>query len=270
MSGIENRSGKAPQFLASVVDQEAFDKAILLAKKGASKDDLIDLQSVVSLLPLRGVALEDSARRLKDLEKLGMKLTSDRLFALASTDLFVEKAQLVLTRRSDKLFLSGTLTIISTFLILLTAALFIAWQLKKPIDENVMRSVNALILRVFQATALSAFALVAVKYLVALARSFFHEATSLRERRHALRFGRLYVYLKRGEVDVELLQEAFQWNKETRTSFLDMKPEVVAETLLHKIVEVFTKTPPEVMKIAVDTFGKYVQSSIDKKKSDKA
>ena len=39
-----------------VVNQQALAEAIAFAKTGASNDDLVDLQSVVALLPVRGVA----------------------------------------------------------------------------------------------------------------------------------------------------------------------------------------------------------------------
>jgi hypothetical protein len=220
------------------------------AKGKADKHDLKDLEEVIALLPLRGKALSEAAHRLKPFEK---QLTDDQLFSLASTDLFVEKAQLVLTRRSNSLARFGAVTIICTFLILVLAASFIGVQLRAPLDERIVASVNALLLRIFQATAFSAFVLVGVKYLIALGRSFFHEAISLRERRHALRFGRLYVYLKKGKIDLEALEQAFQWNKESKTSFLDMKPEVVAETLLHKLIESIAKVPPETVKVILRT-----------------
>jgi len=232
-----------------------------------SRDDLRDLSEVVSMLPLRGFALEEAATRLRKLESKGIKLTEKQLFAIASTDLFVEKAQHVLTRRSKDLYRAGTFTVIVTFCLLLAAAFFIGYLILHGIPTDVLgyevilengtnvatNSTHALILRIFQATALSAMILVSAKFLIGLGRSFFHEAESLRQRRHALRFGRLYVYLKRGDVELDKLQEAFQWNKDVYTSYLDMKPEVVTETVIQKLIDSVTKAPTESVKSVTDT-----------------
>lgn len=211
----------------------------------SDRQDWNDLEAVTELLPLRDEALRVASDGLRAVYP---DLRADQVFALASTDLFVEKAQRVLTRRYRTLFAMGVVVTSLTLLILGLAVYLATAQLGHPVDPEVRGSNQALALRIFHATAFTAFLLVAVKLLVAMSRSFFHEALSLVERRHALRFGRLYVYLKKGEVEDEWLEEAFQWNKESRTSFLDMKPEVVAETLLHRIVEAFGKLPPETIK----------------------
>lgn len=75
----------------------------------------------------------------------------------------------------------------------------------------------------------------------------------LRQRRHALRFGRLYVYLNQGQVELDKLQEAFQWNKEVITSFLDMKPEVITETIIQKLIDAAAKSPTESIKAITET-----------------
>jgi len=201
-----------------------------------------DLDSVMDVLPKRDAALRAAFEGLRVVHD---GLTRDQLFALAATDLFVEKAQRVLTRRYHRLLAMGIIASIVTFGVLAFAVTVAFVQLRDPIDDNVLTSKYALVLRVFQATALAAFILVAVKLLISFSRSFFHEAITLVERRHALRFGRLYVYLRRGEVADSMLEEAFQWNKDARTSFLDIRPEAVAETLLHKTLDVLGGLPPE-------------------------
>jgi len=231
-----------------------------------SEDDLRDLSEVVSMLPLRGFALEEAAERLVKLESKGIKLTEKQLFAIASTDLFVEKAQHVLSRRSKNLYLAGSATVVVTFILLLITAIFISCLILKGVPLDILgyevnvrgevflvNSTHALILRIFQATALSALVLVGAKFLIGLGRSFFHEAESLRQRRHALRFGRLYVYLKRGDIELDKLQEAFQWNKDVYTSYLDMKPEVITETVIQKLIDAAAKSPAESIKAVTDT-----------------
>jgi hypothetical protein len=67
----------------------------------------------------------------------------------------------------------------------------------------------------------------AAGFLIYLSRSCFHEATILYNRRHALRFGRLFVYLKMsGELfDLKELETAFKWTDEYSTAFKELKPE---------------------------------------------
>lgn len=223
--------------------------------KLGSRIDQKDLDSVVGILPLREEALEEAINGLKRLKSIAQEvnLTDEQIFALASTDVFVEKAQRVLTRRSRSLYISGIISTSMTFFILGLSIYFIYLQVSAGIPETVIVSTQALIFRIFQSIALSAFVLVALKWLLTLSRSFFHEALSLLERRHALRYGRLFVYLKKGVVDDKMLIEAFQWNKETRTSFLDMRPEVISETLFHKVIDVIGKLPPETVKAIAET-----------------
>ena len=207
--------------------------------------DVRDLQHVIRLLPFREKALVEACNLLKDAHP---NLNEDERFALGSTDLFVEKAQLVLSRRAMALFIAGGLAVLCSVALLAASVYIIRYQLIAPVDPKLIDSNQVLALRIFQATALSAFILVGVKWLMALARNFFHEALSLHERRHALRFGRLYVYLVKGAVNEKRLEAAFQWNKESRTSFLDIKPELLADTLLHKAVSALGSLPPTTIK----------------------
>lgn len=247
---------------------------------------LVDLESVRAELPSRGNALNEAITRLKDLSVNAPGdpiLTQSELFRLGSTDLFVEKAQMVLTRRARWLYLAGGFTIFGTFLLILTTIGLIGYQgLNFPPEVlglvNLSKyatgqpgtevgnwvlvdGLNATIIKIFQGVALSAIALVGVKYLISLGRSFFHEGESLLQRRHALRFGRLYVYLKKGNVDLENLEKMFEWNKEIRTAYLDLHPEVVAETIFHRIVDSATKMPPESLRVVSEAFARATEKT---------
>jgi hypothetical protein len=225
--------------------------------------DRSDLERVKGLLPTRDEALgkaRDGLKRVYD------GLTDEQLFALAATDVFVEKAQFVLTRRSRLMYISGVVSIVLTALVLWFAAREVLIQIGEPLPtmgnldpkgsvvSTQILPMSVVILRIFQSTALSAALYVAVKLFVSLGRSFFHEALSLLERRHALRFGRLYVYLMKGVIeDEERLEAAFHWNKETRTSFLDMRSEIIAETLIQRVVTEVGKVVPAAVKIVAAT-----------------
>lgn len=230
-----------------------------------NRGDIKDLYHAKNIILTRNKVLKCAIKKLKEDTKQadgnGLKLEEDELFFLASTDLFVEKAQLVLTRRGRILIFAGVASILMAVALLtggfwigflpndVLYSLFLKWGV--PVQSQIHTEVYIFAFNVFKAIASSAYIYVSVKIFISLARSFFNEGLSLFERRHALRFGRLYLYLKKGKVSEEWLTEFFQWNKETKTSFLDMKPDVLTETLLHKLVGVFSdlgKLPPEILK----------------------
>ena len=154
-------------------------------------------------------------------------LEGDSLFRLAVVDLFVEKAQKVLTKRAIYMMLEGMFASLSAVIALSVLGVVIGLHLyAKPHDL----SDTQLIAQVVGAISLGAIVLVAVKYFIALARSFFHEAMVLLARRHALRFGRMYMYLNPSERRLDILSEAFNWNQVADSSFLDIKPSDIGQT----------------------------------------
>jgi len=154
-------------------------------------------------------------------------LDADSTFRLASADLFVEKVQTVLTRRARTMFIAGTVTSLLATGLLAMIAIYIALHTLKS-GESL--SDNQLILRITQAISLGAFVIVAVRYLISLARSFFHEAVALLSRRHSIRFGRLFLYLNPTQTNLDALIKAFDWNRGGDSSFLDIRPNELTET----------------------------------------
>ncbi|NTV60611.1 MAG: hypothetical protein HGA77_04810 [Chlorobiaceae bacterium] len=197
-------------------------------------------------------------------EKEMFLLTEEQMFSLSITDLFVEKAQAVLSRRGNFLIRAGAFTVFSAIMLLIFG--FFVAIFSQPLLDILQKYINSelkinikfdsvqtallgnkrsdgpwvlLLYYLIKTLGITAYIYICVKLLLSLARSFFHEGLSLFERRHALRFGRMYIYLKKGNVSEKWLERFFQWNKETKTSFLDMKPEVLTETLMHKLFGVF-------------------------------
>lgn len=141
--------------------------------------------------------------RLKDdSRKLGEELDRANAFQLAAADLFVEKAQVHLTQRADHYTVAGgmfafmALAIIA-FMIYVTGFVI---DVSKYLTGD---SWKLLILLVLKAAAVAGFAGAAIYFCASLSRAFFHEATTLYNRRHALRFGRMFVYLKFGASKTE-------------------------------------------------------------------
>lgn len=173
---------------------------------------------------------------------------------LAAADLFVEKAQAALTQRSRKLYWSGAAITFAAVILLGGAIAFAFSRLIAPHDANTKLGTQDLILAVFQALAFSAFIFVAVKYLIALSRSFFHEATHLLERRHALRFGRLWLYQNPKVPNIDDMMKAFNWNKETTSAFLDIRPEVMTRTIFNDVIDALAKLPTETASKLIDAY----------------
>ena len=194
-----------------------------------------EFEQLALQIKLRNDVLEKSQANLKNVVPTDTSSTdtssTEAVFRLAAVDLFVEKAQDVLTHRARNMVRAGIATSVGAVAALITLSVFIARHAGDvPYDHTL--NINVLVLRVVSAISLGAIVLVGVKYFVALARSFLHESVTLLGRRHALRFGRMYVYLNAGnkEMKLEDLREAFQWNIGGDSSFLDIKPEEIGKT----------------------------------------
>jgi len=183
--------------------------------------------------------------QLKALEIIRRKIgpitdANARTYALAATNLYVERAQKFITLRGRLLLGMGVLLSASILALLYETAVYIvkSFDLEKLPDEWPQA-----ILVLFHSISISAVALIGAYFLASIARACLHEGIALFQRRHALRFGRLYVYLKKGEIDFKELDAAFQWHEGVDTAFRDIKLDAFTRTLLHKFLE----TMPELV-----------------------
>ena len=77
------------------------------------------------------------------------------------------------------------------------------------------------------------------------------QAERIKDKRHALREGRLYIHLKNGQIEtVAELEQAFNWNSSQQNAFSEMNTEAQAPwgTVFKGISETFTKTVESIMK----------------------
>lgn len=132
-------------------------------------------------------------------------------FQLAATDLFVEKAQIHLTIRARLYTTAGIALGLLCFLVIFFS-IWLVWNIHIPefikelkdkvgFPEGIFWQV--VVLSTLRAAGIAGFAGAAVYFSASLSRAFFHEATALYNRRHSLRFGRMFIYLKYGETLVE-------------------------------------------------------------------
>jgi len=167
--------------------------------------------------------------------------------ALASTDVFVEKAQKFLSSRAWWYFILGSFTGLAAIAVPVSSAVYLftvkikdILELQAGEKEIGGAMLAALILKASSATA---FLGAATYFLVSISRAFLHEATVLYGRRHALRFGRLYVYIKNGKVSFKELEQAFNWSKEFPTAFRDINPDKVVRLPISKLIDALAETP---------------------------
>lgn len=204
-----------------------------------AKVDARDIAMVEKSLALRAHVLDVSSRQLA----ASLDIDKKAAVRLATVDLFVEKAQRVLTRRAHALYFSGF--VCSLFAVaMLATAIWIAFERSGNTGSNPL-STERLVLTIFQTLALGAFIYVTVKWFIQLARSFFHEALNLYERRHALRFGRMWMYMSGDDPDLDTLTMAFEWNRTSVKSFLDIDATKVTRTLFHEVTDAIAKVPSE-------------------------
>jgi hypothetical protein len=177
-----------------------------------------EFEAVRAIMGYRATALRSAALSLS---KSALGPPSDPVveFRLATTDLFVEKAQAALTRRAFRASAAGTICLAAAIVLVVagaTVAIYAALKAQVAVDIRV----NMLLLKIFQATAIAGFFLAGIKVLVDFGFGFFHEGSRLRDRRHALRFGRLYVYMRGADpIPFDELREAFRWNLEAPSAF---------------------------------------------------
>ncbi|WP_163750851.1 hypothetical protein [Mycolicibacterium helvum] len=196
---------------------------------GGALDD--DFDHIESLLEKRNHTLRESLKDLTvEFGHAGPQIRPEALFRLAAVDLFVEKAQSVLSARARRMSRAGFAASITAVLCLALLAGYIVIHANAQPRDGKDLLLNELILRIVTAVSLGAVVLVAVKYLISLARSFFHESVTLLSRRHALRFGRMYVYLHDGDIDLKELRKVFDWNRGGDSSFLDIKADEIGKT----------------------------------------
>ncbi len=175
---------------------------------------------------------------------------------LAAIDLFVEKAQLMLTRRGDRHRWLGQLTSVLVFEILLLAVIALLWLVQHASSTPTWQEV---VLRVASAASIAGVLLGAAFFMGSLSRAHLHEATTLYNRRHMLRSGRLFLYLKfsgaegqslervRRSLKVEDLERAFGGIHETSTAFKDIKTEVLTSTWLGQLIQAVARRDRQMM-----------------------
>ena len=190
----------------------------------------------------RQKALLAARQALIDLENETCRLTNSKsallenpvaLNRLAATDLFVEKAQHVLTQRAKVMRRAGQACFLVSSIVL-GVAVYLAHRSLGHTDNPAN---NELILSIVRSLIFGGYVVIILRLTIALGRSFFHEATVLLNRRHAMRLGRLVAHrLPFEHLDVDDLEKAFDWNMVSDSSFKDIDANRVTETVIGNLL----------------------------------
>ena len=78
--------------------------------------------------------------------------------------------------------------------------------------------------------------LIVAKLLLAIGKASVHESIKNFERRHAMRFGQLYMELRGRDWKFNELEDAFQWNREGSSAFRDIDLKHVSDTTLNLLL----------------------------------
>lgn len=82
-----------------------------------------------------------------------------------------------------------------------------------------------------------------------MAKALFDQAERLKDRRHALRQGRLFVHLNGGKMTVDEMEKAFNWNMSSENAFANINPD--AQAPWGNVVKEMLKTVRETSKAGI-------------------
>ena len=170
-------------------------------------------------------------------------------FKLATVDVFVEKAQKQLSDRATSFRKWGALTAVAA-LVLIGVGIWRLSAVNWKEQLNGLDSANSwhMALLALRSSTLAGLYAGAVVFLIFISRALLHEMVVLYQRRHALRFGRLFIYLHPDRITVDELQKAFNWNAEYRSAFKDIHAEKIMQGVPGKVLD----TTVELARASVD------------------
>jgi hypothetical protein len=169
--------------------------------------------------------VDEALRRRNEILAAAIKRTQDlyivtdqrQILRLAATDLFVEKAQLVLAQRARSMWRAGIVTTVAAVLLLIGLSAFLVWRAGSIASSSI--AANLLVLGLVEMLSAALIVFVAVRYLTKLSRSFFHENASTVAKQ------------------LKDLQDAFGLDLESTPIFLDIKAKETADTIYSRVTQ---------------------------------
>ena len=176
---------------------------------------------------------EQVAEKQNKTDKLQNKNNDPGLHAYkhAITDLFVEKALTYLEEKADYYSMFGRMAYYLGLGVItcgIGIAAFQYFNYSINIESFKNQTWGEIITRFILAFTFYGFIVLAAVGLWRFGRAMLDQAERLLERRHALRQGRLFVHLHDGEMSIEDMEKAFNWNVNKPNAFSDMNTEAKA------------------------------------------
>lgn len=166
-----------------------------------------------------------------------LKYSEKQAVKLAATDVFMEKAQYYLTRRAGIYYASGIFVGLITVLVLLMTGVHILNMDIREYTNGLEMTTQNTVLIVLKSITASSFILAIVYLMGGITRALLHEAASNLSKRHALRFSRLYIYLKDGNISAEEARDVLKWNEEFGSAFKDINADKMTRTVWTKLLD---------------------------------
>lgn len=190
-----------------------------------------DDRKILDLANNREILLRSEIDRVQKMET-DTKIDSNPILELAMVNHYCERAQFYSSRRADEYVGKATKLAWMVSALIVTALALLASQAHRKVFDGVDPT-----FLILQNVTFAAIFFASLYFLVSLCRAYLHEATTLFDRRNALRFGQMFIYLKFAGVknpdDLMKLKEslnpldlarAFGWKPEASTAFKDINP----------------------------------------------
>lgn len=196
--------------------------------KNPQEDDAIDLNIIIKSsdkpTPSTGTQSICQDSQLKP---------TTRAYNLAVTDLFVEKALAYLNRKAKTYNRQGFLLFTLALIAITIATCFAFYSLQPHTPPAPTLSTESFPGERLTTSFIKSFTfygliITIAVYACRLGKSLFDQAERIKDKRHALRQGRLFVHLNGGKLTIEELDKAFNWNTSPENAFFHFNPEAQA------------------------------------------
>jgi len=176
-----------------------------------------------------------------------------RAYKLAVTDLFVEKAQAILEEKAEIYQFSGKTAHRFACTIIVAGAIFACYQMIVQ-QNNFATSWLALTSSFTRAFTAYGMIVLAAVGLWRYGKANLDQAERLLDRRHALRQGRLFVHLSDGELNIDDMLKAFNWNVSQENAFASIHTEASAPWGV--VLKEMARNAPELYKAIIQSASK--------------
>ena len=160
-----------------------------------------------------------------------------RAYNLAVTDLFVEKALTYLNRKARSYKRDARILMFLATCVMVVAACVAYGQIESVASKNTAElisnkdSVNVwalVVYRFIKSFTFYGLAVLISVYSFRMSKALFDQSERIKDRRHALRQGRLFVHLNGGKLTIEEMDKAFNWNVTQDNAFSHFNAEAQA------------------------------------------